>query len=48
MEDLVKFAVNAAEKLGASYAEARFQRNEGLRLAFKNGVADPAGFMKKS
>ncbi len=48
MEDLVKFAVNAADKLGVSYAEARFQRNEGLRLAFKNGVADPAGFVKKS
>ena len=48
MEDLVKFAVNTAEKLGVSYAEARFQRNEGLRLAFKNGVADPAGFLKKS
>ena len=48
MEDLVRFAVDTASKLGASYSEARFQRNEGIRLAFKNGVPDPAGFTKKS
>ncbi len=48
MEELVKYAVSTASNLGASYAEARFQRNEGLRLVFKNGVADPAGFVKKS
>ncbi len=48
MEDLVKFAVDAALSLGAAYSEARFQRNEGIRLAFKNGVPDPAGFVKKS
>ncbi len=34
--------------MGSKYAEARFQRNEGLRLVFKNGVPDPAGFVKKS
>lgn len=48
MEDLVKFAVDAASSMGASYSEARFQRNEGIRLAFKNGIPDPAGFTKKS
>lgn len=48
MDELVKYAVNTAAGLGASYAEARFQRNEGLRLVFKNGVPDPAGFVKKS
>jgi len=48
LEDLVKFAVNTASTLGASYSEARFQRNEGLRLVFNNGIADPAGFVKKS
>ncbi len=48
MEELVRFAVDTASSLGASYSEARFQRNEGLRLVFKNGVADPAGFVKKS
>ncbi len=48
MEDLVKYAVSTATGLGAQYSEARFQRNEGLRLVFKNGVADPAGFVKKS
>ncbi len=48
MEELVRFAVDTASSLGASYSEARFQRNEGLRLAFKNGVPDPAGFVKKS
>ena len=48
MEDLVKYAVSMATGLGAQYSEARFQRNEGLRLVFKNGVADPAGFVKKS
>ncbi len=48
MDELVKYAVSTATGLGASYAEARFQRNEGLRLVFKNGVPDPAGFVKKS
>jgi TldD protein len=48
LEDLVKYAVSTATNLGAQYAEARFQRNEGLRLGFKNGVPDPAGFVKKS
>src|SRR5262249_37094067 len=48
MEDLVKFAVDTASKLGASYSEARFQKNEGIRLVFKNGIPDPAGFTKKS
>ena len=48
MEDLVKYAVSDATSLGAQYAEARYQRNEGLRLVFKNGVPDPAGFVKKS
>ncbi len=48
MKELVRFAVDTASSLGASYSEARFQRNEGLRLAFKNGVPDPAGFVKKS
>ena len=40
--------MSTATGLGAQYSEARFQRNEGLRLVFKNGVADPAGFVKKS
>ena len=48
VEDLVKFAVDTASSMGASYSEARFQRNEGLRLAFKNGVPDPAGFVNKA
>ncbi len=48
MEDLVKYAVAAAASLGADYAEARYQRNEGLHLVFKNGIPDPAGFVKKS
>ncbi len=48
MDEFVKYAVSTATGLGASYAEARFQRNEGLRLVFKNGVPDPAGFVKKS
>ncbi len=48
MEELVRYAVSTATGLGASYAEARFQRNEGLRLVFKNGVPDPAGFVRKS
>ena len=48
MEDLVKYAVSTATSLGAKYAEARFHRNEGLRLVFKNGVPDPAGFVRKS
>ena len=48
MEDLVKFAVDTASTMGASYSEARFQRNEGIRLVFKNGIPDPAGFTKKS
>ena len=48
MEDLVRFAVDTASTMGASYSEARFQKNEGIRLVFKNGIPDPAGFTKKS
>jgi len=48
LEDLVNYAVATATGLGAEYAEARYHRNEGLRLVFKNGVPDPAGFVKKS
>jgi TldD protein len=48
LEDLVKFAVKTASDMGATYSEARFQKNEGLRLVFKNGAPDPAGFVKKS
>ncbi len=48
LEELVKFAVDTAINLGSSYAEARFQRNDGLGLVLKNGVPDPAGFVRKS
>jgi TldD protein len=48
VEDLAKFAVDAAVNLGAEYAEARYQRNDGVGLVVKNGVPDPAGFVRKS
>ncbi len=37
MEDLVEWAVERAMALGASYAEARYQKNEGVGISLKNG-----------
>ena len=37
MEDLVEWAVERTMALGASYAEARYQKNEGVSISMKNG-----------
>jgi len=40
MEDLLRFAVNDALKLGAKYAEARYQKDIRESIVLKNGVPE--------
>ncbi len=42
--DLAEFAMNAAQKLGADYAEARLEETEGDGFVLKNGIPQISGF----
>jgi len=40
MEDLLKLAIREADRLGAEYAEARYQRDVSETVILKNGVPE--------
>ncbi len=48
MEDLIEFALDLALKMGASYAEARYQENDGMNFSLKNGELQGVGVTKTS
>ncbi len=48
MEDMVEFAVELALKMGADYAEARYQENDGMNFSLKNGELQGVGVTKAS
>ncbi|GBC68845.1 Metalloprotease TldD [archaeon HR01] len=43
MEDILDYAVDLGRKLGATYAEARYQRDIGSETLLKNGVPEVTG-----
>lgn len=43
VEDLLSYALKTASRLGASYAEARFENRVGEQFVLRNGVVDVAG-----
>ncbi|NJE25252.1 TldD/PmbA family protein [Thermococcus sp. MV5] len=45
MHELVEFAVEKAQELGASYAEARFEEKDGTELVMKNGNPEGLGIL---
>ena len=45
MHELVEFAVEKGQELGASYAEARFEEKNGTSLAMKNGNPEGLGIL---
>ncbi len=46
LEDIAQFAVEYAQTLGASYAEARVQRNVANSVVLKNGNPEVSGFAR--
>lgn len=44
MEDLIRSAIDLAGKLGADYAEARFQSDVSESIVLKNGVPEVSVF----
>jgi TldD protein len=46
MEDVAEFAVSVATKLGADYAEARVQSNEGSSFTLRDGIPEPVAIEK--
>lgn len=40
MHELVEFAVEKAQELGAKYAEARLEERKGIQIAMKNGIPE--------
>jgi len=47
MEDIGRFAVNYASSLGATYAEARIQKDISNTTVIKNGVPQFSGFLRE-
>ena len=45
MHELVEFAVEKAQELGASYAEARFEEKNGTEIVMKNGNPEGLGIL---
>jgi len=45
MHELVEFAVEKAQELGASYAEARFEEKKGTEIVMKNGNLEGLGIL---
>ncbi|USS40362.1 TldD/PmbA family protein [Thermococcus aggregans] len=45
MHELVEFAVEKAQELGASYAEARFEEKNGTEIVMKNGNPEGLGII---
>ncbi|EHR78600.1 peptidase U62 modulator of DNA gyrase [Thermococcus litoralis DSM 5473] len=45
MHELVEFAVEKAQELGASYAEARFEEKSGTEIVMKNGNPEGLGIL---
>ena len=43
-KSIAEFCVQLAERLGASYAEARLENSYGDGYALRNGIPEPAGF----
>lgn len=45
MHELIEFAVEKAQELGASYAEARFEEKNGTEIVMKNGSPEGLGIL---
>ena len=45
MHELVEFAVEKAQEVGASYAEARFEEKKGTEIVMKNGNLEGLGIL---